>query len=98
MTFNQSCYGLRGKENIDNGFLYYALKYEIEQFKNNASGAIFDAITTKTFDLIYIPIPPKKKQVKIIAEIEKMEKQIDEAKKLLKEVVSASDAIFKKYL
>ena len=46
MTFNQSCYGIRGKGQLNNGYLYYALKYEIQQFKNNASGAIFDAITT----------------------------------------------------
>ena len=76
MTFNQSCYGIRGKESLNNGFLYYALKFEIQQFKNNASGVIFDAITTKTFDSIFIPIPPLMEQEKMLKEIENIEQEI----------------------
>ncbi len=98
MTFNQSCYGVRGKEQLNNGFLYYALKYEIQQFKNNASGAIFDAITTETFNSIFIPIPPISEQQRIISEIEKLESEISVVKKQLENSVLEKNAILKKYL
>lgn len=74
MTFNQSCYGLRGKRGITNDYLYFALKLAIEQLRDNSYGAIFGAITIKTFDLIKIPLPPMDVQGKIVAEIEKIEK------------------------
>jgi restriction endonuclease S subunit len=98
MAFNQSCYGIKAKENIDSGFLYYALKFEIEQFKNNAYGAIFDAITTKTFDLIKIPVPPLPEQQKIVAEIEKIEAHIAEAQRELDTMPERKNAILRKYL
>ncbi len=79
MTFNQSCYGLRGKEEITNDYLYFALKLAIEQLKDNSYGAIFGAITIKTFDLIKIPIPPMDVQKKIISEVEKIEKEESKA-------------------
>jgi type I restriction enzyme M protein len=81
MTFNQSCYGLRGNENLDNSFLYYILKAEIEQLKNGSYGSIFKAITTKTFDEILIPLPPLETQQMIVEEIEVLEKKEVEAKK-----------------
>ncbi|GHT40428.1 restriction endonuclease [Bacteroidia bacterium] len=80
MTFNQSCYGLRGNEKLNNGFLYYILKAEIQQLKNGSYGSIFKAITTKTFDEIKIPLPPKEIQEKIVAEIVVLEKEEIEGK------------------
>jgi type I restriction enzyme M protein len=75
MTFNQSCYGLKGNRDTDNGFLYYILKTEVEQLKNGSYGSIFKAITTKTFSEIKIPLPPLNIQQKIVAEIEVLEKK-----------------------
>jgi len=98
MTFNQSCYGIRGKEQLNNGFLYYALKYEIQQFKNNASGVIFDAIIIDTFDSIFIPIPPINEQLKIVSEIEKLEFQISTIKKQFENSALEKNAVLKKYL
>lgn len=86
MTFNQSCYGLRGNDMLDNGFLYYMLKSEIEQLKNGSYGSIFKAITTKTFSDIKIPLPPKDIQQKIVAEIEMLEKNEEEAKLFIREM------------
>jgi len=98
MAFNQSCYGIKAKSNIDANFLYYALKFEIEQFKNNAYGAIFDTITTKTFDLIKIPLPPLSDQQKIVAEIEKIEVQIQDLQKELEQLSIQKGLVLKKYL
>jgi type I restriction enzyme M protein len=98
MAFNQSCYGIKAKSNINAGFLYYALKFEIEQFRNNAYGAIFDTITTKTFDLIKIPLPPLSEQQKIVAKIEKIETQIAELELQLAAVSNQKEVVLKKYL
>lgn len=90
MTFNQSCYGLRGRNDIDNGFLYYALKREIAQFKANAYGTKFDSITIRTFDDITITLPPLDVQQLIVKEIEVVENQaamdVAEAKLLRKNI------------
>ena len=98
MTFNQSCYGLRGNENIDSGYLYYALKYEIEQLKQNSYGTVFDTITVKTFDSIAIPLPPLEKQKEIVAEIETYEMEIAKAKSKLVELEQLKKDIINKYL
>ena len=58
MAFNQSCYGLNGKEGIiDNGFLYYFLKNNISELKQKTHGAVFDTITRDTFEHIQISYP-----------------------------------------
>ena len=58
MAFNQSCYGLNGKEGIlDNGFLYYFLKNNISELKQKTHSAVFDTITRDTFEHIQISYP-----------------------------------------
>jgi restriction endonuclease S subunit len=57
MAFNQSCYGLRSRGVVSNDYVFYALKREIEEFKALATGSKFDAITTRTFDEVRLPIP-----------------------------------------
>ena len=98
MTFNQSCYGLRGNKNINNGYLYYALKYEIEQLKQNSYGTVFDAITVKTFDSIFIPLPPLKKQKEIVAQIERYETEITKANAKLEELEQSKKDILDRHL
>lgn len=101
MTFNQSCYGLRGNNKLDNGFLYYILKAEIEQLKNGSYGSIFKAITTKTFDDIRIPIPPINIQTEIVSKLEILEEnekiKKEEVDKLKQEIVSKANELFSKY-
>lgn len=55
---------------------YIMLKYEIQQLKDNASGAIFDSITTKTFESILIPIPKPEEQKSIVEQFERFELEI----------------------
>ncbi|MBN2675945.1 MAG: restriction endonuclease subunit S [Alphaproteobacteria bacterium] len=57
MAFNQSCYGLRSTEKVDQSFLYYLVKDSIQTIKKNTHGAVFDTITRDTFDRIYVQIP-----------------------------------------
>ena len=65
MAFNQSCYGFRVHDSLDKEFVYYLLRYNIYKLKNMVHGAVFDTITTNTFDNIFVNIPPLEYQEKI---------------------------------
>ena len=98
MTFNQSCYGIRGLSDVDNDYLYFALKYEVEQIKSKAYGMVFDTITIKSFDSIYIPLPPLDKQREIVNEIEQVESKVIAQENRINELKSMKNDIIKKYL
>jgi len=49
MCMNQSCYGVVGN-NTGPYFNYFNLQGAVETLKRNTHGAVFDTITTKTFD------------------------------------------------
>lgn len=99
MTFNQSCYGLRGKTGVDNGYLYYILGREVRQFKDNAYGSKFDSITIKTFDNIQIPLPDDIAiQKAMVSNIEKIEPSIIQARQVIEGSVERKRAILAKYL
>lgn len=69
MAFNQSCYGLRAKENIvDAEYLYYLIKHNVAVLKKNTHGSVFDTITRDTFNSIEVELPSLQEQ-KIVASI-----------------------------
>lgn len=69
MTFNQSCYGLNSINiALSNDFLYYFLLYFKQHIGFNAFGGVFDAITKKTFDEIFIPINNSSNEHQLIVE------------------------------
>ena len=49
MAMNQSCYALVGKETHQLLVYFYTLK-AVDRLKHKASGAVFDAITTRDFE------------------------------------------------
>ena len=49
MAMNQSCYALVGKETYQLLVYFYTLK-AVDRLKHKASGAVFDAITTRDFE------------------------------------------------
>lgn len=75
MTFNQSCYGLRGTAEIDNDYLYYVLTYERKHIESLATGMKFPSIVKSTFDLIQIPVPPIDIQRQVVLECEKIDNE-----------------------
>lgn len=58
MTFNQSCYGLRGADGAGDYFVYLVALQMVDQLKAMAHGSVFSTITRQTFDAIKRPIPP----------------------------------------
>ena len=49
MAMNQSCYALIGKDTHQLLVYFYTLK-AVDRLKHKASGAVFDAITTRDFE------------------------------------------------
>jgi len=57
MAMNQSCYGVVGAGTIGPIFNFLNLSKSVEKLKRNTHGAVFDTITTSTFDSIQTILP-----------------------------------------
>ena len=57
MAMNQSCYALKGKENIGQYFLFLVTKKQVEYLKKNTGGSTFDTIVVDTFNRMKIVKP-----------------------------------------
>ena len=52
MTFNQSCYALKGKEPVGNWLVYLTAQHMVTQLRALAHGSVFSTITRQTFDAV----------------------------------------------
>lgn len=96
MTFNQSCYGLRAKENmITSDFLYYLIKYNISILKNQTHGSVFDTITKSTFDEIWVDIPGIMMQDKIATILSIIDKKIELNYEINKNLFEQAQLLYK---
>ena len=57
MAMNQSCYALRGKQGINQLYLFLATREQVEYLKKNTGGATFDTIVVDTFRRMLVPKP-----------------------------------------
>ena len=97
MAFNQSCYGLRVHDFLDKEFVYYLLKYNISKLKNMVHGAVFDTITTNTFENIIVNLPPLKYQEKISFLLSNIDNLIEVKIHENKNLEELMHVLFKKY-
>ena len=98
MAFNQSCYGIRAKEEIINSdFLYYLLKNSINLLKHNTHGSVFDTITRETFDNIAIKLPPLETQQKIAKILSAIDDKIELNNSINNNLEQQAQAIFKSW-
>lgn len=58
MTFNQSCYGLRGKGSVGNCSVFLATHNMTSRLKSMSHGSVFSTITRDTFAAVSLPKPP----------------------------------------
>lgn len=56
MCMNQSCYGIISVEGIGPYFNYFNLREAISTLQRNTHGAVFDTITTQTFESYSMPV------------------------------------------
>ncbi len=54
MAMNQSCYGVNPKPGIGKYFNYFSLKRAVSSLQQNTHGAVFDTITSTTFETVYV--------------------------------------------
>ena len=59
MTFNQSCYALRGKNGVGSYFVFLSAQRMVEQLKAMAHGSVFSTITRQTFEGVRVVLPPE---------------------------------------
>ena len=60
MTFNQSCYGLRGVDNVGECFVFLAAQNMVGRLQSMAHGSVFSTITRQTFEAITLAAPPRR--------------------------------------
>ena len=57
MTFNQSCYGLRGTGAVGDCATYLIAQNMVSQLQAMAHGSVFSTITRQTFEALSLPMP-----------------------------------------
>lgn len=97
MSFNQSCFGIRGKENVDKDFLYYLTKTKINNLKSSSHGSVFDTITRATFDNIIISLPSLPTQQKIANILSSLDDKIEVNRRINEQLEELAQALFKSW-
>ena len=68
-TTNQGCKSVSLYKDINEEFIYFALKNSVSDMNNRASGTTFKEISGTRFSQTIIPLPPLKEQTKISQKI-----------------------------
>ena len=97
MSFNQSCFGIRGKENVDKDFLYYLTKTKINNLKSSSHGSVFDTITRATFDNIIVSLPSLPTQQKIANILSSLDDKIEVNRRINEQLEELAQALFKSW-
>ena len=94
MAFNQSCYGVRGKEGINQTFLYYLIRNSVQQLKAVTHGSVFDTITKETFSNIIVNLPDKDTQQRIASILVNIDDKIELNQKINKNLLQQAQALY----
>ena len=94
MAFNQSCYGIRAKDGIDQTYLYYLIKGNIKKLKAITHGSVFDTITRDTFSNIEVSIPGLDEQKTIASYLANIDDKIELNNKRNDNLFQQAQAIF----
>ena len=97
MAFNQSCYGIRNSELVDNHYLFYLLKNSINELKQNSHGGVFDTITRETFNMIEISLPPLPEQIRIASILSSLDDKIDLLHRENKTLEAMAETLFRQW-
>ena len=98
MAFNQSCYGIRGRQDIaETNFIYYALRHAVWQMQQFAHGGVFSTITRETFKIINTQLPPLKEQQAIACILGSLDDKIELNRRMNKTLEAMARGIFKSW-
>ena len=95
MAFNQSCFGLRAKEDLVNQhYLFYCLKNYISNIKKRSQGSVFETINLATFDNLEIEIPPLNIQNSVADLLSSLDSKIELNNKIISELESMAKTLY----
>lgn len=77
MCMNQSCYGIRGKDGFGSYFNYFNLREAVDTLLRNVHGAVFDTITTQTFESYSMAVSVEDLTKKFDGRVEPLLKRIE---------------------
>ena len=98
MAFNQSCYGMKAKEDITiSDYLFYLLKNTVKQLQQASYGAVFDTITRNTFNETTILLPPLKEQKAIAGVLSCLDDKINLLHRQNKTLEEAALTLFRQW-
>ncbi len=97
MAFNQSCYGITSKNVTTDSYLYYLLKFHINNLKSISHGSVFDTITRETFYQIEVDLPPLPTQTRIASILSAFDDKIELNRQMNHTLEQMAQALFKKY-
>ena len=98
MTFNQSCYGVRGiKGKSITDYIYYLLKEKIAELSQISHGGVFDTITRDTFKEINASLPPLPEQKAIASVLSSLDDKIDLLHRQNKTLEAMAEALFRQW-
>ncbi|NTV44786.1 MAG: hypothetical protein HGA67_03785 [Candidatus Yonathbacteria bacterium] len=94
MAFNQSCYGIRAKDNVDQSYLFYLLKSSIPKLTQIVHGAVFDTITKDSFEQVNVCVPDLPTQKKIAEILSAYDAKIENNNAIIKNLETIAQTIF----
>lgn len=94
MAFNQSCYGIRSKDGINQDYLFYLLKSSIPKLTQIVHGAVFDTITKDSFEQINISVPGPLIQKKIAEILSAYDAKIENNNLIIKKLEATAQTLF----
>jgi type I restriction enzyme, S subunit len=98
MSFNQSCYGVRGKVGVtDTDYIYYTLRHSVSKMRQVSHGAVFSTITRDTFKYIDISLPPLPEQRAIAHILGSLDDKIEANRRQNETLEAIARAIFRSW-
>ena len=97
MAFNQSCYGIRAREGVEQDFLYYLLKSSIADLQRQSHGGVFSTITRETFRRIKIEMPDLETQKQIANILGTLDEKIELNRQMNETLEQMGQALFRHY-
>lgn len=90
---NQGCKSLVPGNRIRSDYLYWALKYRMEDLKKLGSGATFTEVSKSQINAFGIPIPSLEEQGRIAARLEEQMAAVAKARRAAEERLDAINAL-----
>jgi len=99
IAFNQSCYAIRtlDAEVLHQGYVYYLIHDCIKYLRQNAGGAVFNAIVMSTLAKTPVKIPPLDKQKRITSILSAYDDLIENNRRRIQLLEQAARLLYKEW-